>query len=118
MRMDDFTHRAQQLLADAQQQAVDNSNQEIYPAHLLGAMLGEDDGIVRPLLEKSDIDLQKLQNECQDIIAGLPRVYDDGGRVYMSSKMNAVMQKARSESGEMGDDYISSEHLLLGPGRQ
>ena len=114
MRMDDFTHRAQQLLADAQQQAVDNSNQEIYPAHLLGAMLGEDDGIVRPLLEKSDIDLQKLQNECQDIIAGLPRVYDDGGRVYMSSKMNAVMQKARSESGEMGDDYISSEHFLLG----
>ena len=115
MKMDDFTHRAQQLLSEAQQLAMNNNNQEIYPAHLLKAMLTEDDGIIKPLLEECDLDIEQLKKESNDLISGLPRVYDNGeARVYMSGKMSSVMQQARQESKQMGDDYISSEHMLLG----
>ncbi len=115
MKMDDFTHRAQQLLSEAQQLAMDNNNQEIYPAHLLQAMLEEDDGIIKPLLNEFDLNIEQLKSDVGELISGLPRVYDDGGtRVYMSGKMSSVMQQARQESSQMGDDYISSEHMLLG----
>ncbi len=114
MKMDDFTHRAQQLLSEAQQLAMDNHNQEIYPAHLLTAMLKEDDGIIRPLLEKFDLNIEELCSQSDDLISDLPRVYDEGeARVYMSGKMSSVIQQARQESKQMGDDYISSEHMLL-----
>ncbi len=115
MKMDDFTHRAQQLLSEAQQEAMDNNNQEIYPAHLLNAMLSESDGIIKPLLQELDANPDELKKECSEAVERLPQVYDDSGaRVYMSGKMNEVMQQARQDADNMNDDYISSEHLLLG----
>ncbi|SDM14610.1 ATP-dependent Clp protease ATP-binding subunit [Halarsenatibacter silvermanii] len=115
MKMDDFTHRVQQLLSEAQQVAMDNNNQEIHPAHLFNAMLQERDGVIEPILKELQVDLEELRKGCQDSISSLPRIYDgSSGRVYMSGEMNQVMYQARQESQQLEDDYISSEHLLLG----
>ncbi len=115
MKMEDFTHRAQQLLSEAQQVAMNNNNQEIHSAHLFKAMLQERDGVIEPILKELQVDHEELRKGCEDLISSLPRVYDDSsGRVYMSGEMNQVMHQARQESQQLEDDYISSEHLLLG----
>ena len=114
MKMDDFTRRAQELLAVAQQEALDNNNQEVYPVHLFRAMLQEDEGVARPLLEQLGLNLQVLESDCQKIMEKHPRVYNDrDSQLYMSQEMNQVLQQSRREARQLNDDYISTEHLLL-----
>lgn len=114
MKMDDFTRRAQELLAAAQQQALDNNNQEIYPVHLSLAMIEEDNGISRPLLEQLGLNLQVLKQDFIKLLDKLPQVYNDqDNQLYMSRKMNQVLQQARKEAQSLQDEYISTEHLLL-----
>ena len=92
MKMDDFTRRVQELLAAAQQEALDNNNQEVYPVHLFKAMLKEDEGVARPLLEQLGLNLEVLESDCQKIIEKHPRVYNDrDSQLYMSQEMNQVL---------------------------
>ena len=114
MRMDNFTRKAQQALAEAQHQAEDLNHQEIYPAHLLYTLVEEDRGIVRPILEKLGLNLEKLKNELKDILDSLPEVYSDDNQLYMSQQLSRVLNKAKNQAQKMDDDYISTEHFLLG----
>ena len=114
MKMDDFTRRVQELLAAAQQEALDNNNQEVYPVHLFRAMLQEDEGVARPLLEQLGLNLEVLESDCQKIMEKHPRVYNDrDSQLYMSQEMNQVLQQSRREARQLNDEYISTEHLLL-----
>lgn len=114
MKMDDFTRRAQELLASAQQIATDNNNQEIYPPHLLKAMLEEDQGIAQPILEQLGLNLDQLNKDCQKLITQLPEVYSsDSNQVYMSRNLNNILQQSRQEAKKLNDDYISTEHILI-----
>ncbi|MFW5790810.1 MAG: ATP-dependent chaperone ClpB [Bacillota bacterium] len=114
MKMDDFTRRAQELLATAQQIATDNNNQEIYPPHLLKAMLEEDQGITQPILEQLGLNLDQLNKDCQKLITQLPEVYSsDSSQIYMSRDMQNVLQQSRQEAKKLNDDYISTEHILI-----
>ena len=114
MRMDNFTRKAQQALAEAQHQAEDLNHQEIYPAHLLYSLVEEDTGIVRPILEKLGLNLEKLKNDLKDILESLPEVYSDDNQLYMSQQLSRVLNKAKNQAQKMDDDYISTEHFLLG----
>jgi len=114
MKMDDFTRRAQELLATAQQIATDNNNQEIYPPHLLKAMLEEDQGITQPILEQLGLNLEQLNKDCQKLITQLPEVYgSDSSQRYMSRDMQNLLQQSRQEAKKLNDDYISTEHILI-----
>ncbi len=114
MKMDDFTRRAQEQLATAQQIATDNNNQEIYPPHLLKAMLEEDQGITQPILEQLGLNLDQLNKDCQKLITQLPEVYSsDSSQIYMSRDMQNVLQQSRQEAKKLNDDYISTEHILI-----
>ncbi|MBF8437453.1 ATP-dependent chaperone ClpB [Halanaerobiaceae bacterium Z-7014] len=114
MKMDDFTRRSQELLATAQQIATDNNNQEIYPPHLLKAMLEEDQGVTRPILEQLGLNLEQLSKDCQKLITQLPEVYSsDSNQIYMSRDMHNILQQSRQEAKKLNDDYISTEHILL-----
>ena len=115
MKMDNFTRRAQESLAEAQHLAEDNNNQEIYPAHLFSSLVAQDEGIVRPILEKLGINIKSFKKDLQGIIDSLPQVYsDDEGQLYMSRQLSNVIRQSRKQAQQMGDDYISSEHFLLG----
>ncbi|MGM0414653.1 MAG: ATP-dependent chaperone ClpB [Bacillota bacterium] len=114
MKMDDFTRRAQELLAAAQQIATDNNNQEIYPPHLLKAMLEEDQGVTQPILEQLGLNLEQLNKDCQKLITQLPEVYSsDSSQIYMSRDMHNILQQSRQEAKKLDDDYISTEHILI-----
>ncbi len=114
MRMEDFTRKAQEALAEAQHIAEDRGNQEIYPAHLFLSLIEDDQGIMIPLLEKLGINLSVFKKDLNKIIEDLPKVYSDQGQLYMSQKLNDVLRKARHEAKKLNDEYISTEHFLLG----
>lgn len=114
MRMEDFTRKAQESLAEAQHIAEDNGNQEIYPAHLFLTLIKDDQGIMVPILEKLGINLSAFEKELRNIIEKLPKVYSEGGQLYMSQALNNVIRTARKEAKNLDDEYISTEHFLLG----
>ncbi len=115
MRMDNYTRMAQESLVEAQHLAEDYEQQEVYPAHLLSALLKQDEGIVIPIMQKIDINIVNLKNKLREIIEKLPRVYNkEGTQIYMSGELNNVLRQAVKQSEKLGDDYISTEHLLLG----
>ena len=113
MKMDNFTRKAQEGMAEAQYLAEDYNNQEVHTAHLLLALLSEE-GIAAPLLRKVGLNLENLKEKLEKIITKYPKVYADDGEVYMSNALRKVLRKARQQSQKMDDEYISTEHLLLG----
>ena len=113
MKMDDFTRKAQEGMAEAQYLAEDYNNQEVHAAHLLLALLSEE-GIAAPLLRKVGLNLENLKEKLEKIITKYPKVYADDGELYMSNALRKVLRKARQQSKKMDDEYISTEHLLLG----
>src|SRR6056297_1250080 len=114
MRMEDFTRKAQEVIAEAQHIAEDNGNQEIYPSHLFLALIKDDQGIMIPLMEKLGINISVFEKDLKDIIEKLPKVYSDQGQLYMSQELNNVLRNAKREAKKIGDEYISTEHFLLG----
>ncbi|GAB6137765.1 ATP-dependent chaperone ClpB [Halanaerobaculum tunisiense] len=112
MKLNNFTRKAQEGLLEAQYLAEDKHHQEIYPAHLLLALLAEE-GIVKAILEKLGVDNTDLQTELEEIIAKLPQVYSADFELYTSQALGKVLRQARKESQELEDEYISIEHLLL-----
>ena len=115
MKMDNFTRRAQESLAEAQHLAEEKNNQEIYPAHLCLSLVEQNEGIVVPILEKLGVNLTTFKKTLNDIISSLPQVYsDEGNQVYMSRQLSNVIRQSRKQAQKLGDEYISSEHFLLG----
>ncbi|WP_041607692.1 ATP-dependent chaperone ClpB [Halobacteroides halobius] len=112
MKMDNFTRKAQEGLTEAQYLADDNGQQEVYPAHLLMALL-ENEGIVGPILEKNNLDMVELKDDLRESINRLPKVYGDDNELYSSRALGQVLRQARKEAKELTDKYISTEHLLL-----
>jgi ATP-dependent Clp protease ATP-binding subunit ClpB len=112
--MEDFTRKAQEVVAEAQHIAEDNGNQEIYPAHLFLSLIKDDQGIMVPLMEKLGINITVFEKDLRDIIEKLPKVYSDQGQLYMSQELNNVLRNSQKEAKKLGDEYISTEHFLLG----
>ncbi|AUW94497.1 ATP-dependent chaperone ClpB [Sulfobacillus sp. hq2] len=114
MRLDKLTVKSQEALADAQNIAREMQNQEITPEHLLAALIKQTDGVVRPLLEKIGIPLSAVAANVQREIDKLPKVSGTQPGAYMSQKLTAVVEQAEKEAEALKDEYISTEHLLLG----
>ncbi len=84
MRMDKFTIKAQEALAEAQNIAADSGQQQIEKEHLLLALLRQDDGITRPILQKIGVDPSSLENRLTDIIGQMPKV-SGGSESFISN---------------------------------
>ncbi len=112
-RFDRLTTKAQSLVAEAQARAASAGNPEISPLHLLGAMLDETDGITLPLLDKMQVDARQLQQLAASEASRLPAV--SGGRQPgISPELQKTFDAAASAAESLKDEYVSTEHLLLG----
>lgn len=111
MRLEKFTLRAQEAIQSAIELAERNQNQQVEPEHLLAVMLEQPEGIVRPLLGKLAANVAVVLNDVQAAIARFPRV--QGGQQYFSPRINQCFTAAQKIAEGMGDEFISSEHLLL-----
>ncbi|MBR4718732.1 MAG: ATP-dependent chaperone ClpB [Lachnospiraceae bacterium] len=106
-----FTQKSREALNDIEQIAMDNGNQEMVQAHLLYALLSQDDGLIPKMIEKMEINLPYFKNSVQKIIDGRPKV--QGGKRYWSQHLNDAVLSAEKELKVFGDEYVSVEHIML-----
>ncbi|CAN7315752.1 ATP-dependent chaperone ClpB [Massilia sp. LjRoot122] len=113
MRQDKLTTKLQEALADAQSLAVGNDNQYIDPVHLLVALLNQDDGGARSLLQRAGVNVGGLSNALKSALERLPKVSGTGGDVQVSRELVALLNLADRESQKRGDQFLASEMILL-----
>jgi ATP-dependent Clp protease ATP-binding subunit ClpB len=113
MRIDKFTTRLQQALADAQSAAVGQDNPYIEPQHLLAALIDQEDGTTASLLARAGVKVQALRDALRAAIARLPRVEGAGGEVNVSRDLSNLLNVSDKEAQKRGDQFIASELFLL-----
>ncbi|MGD1071344.1 MAG: ATP-dependent chaperone ClpB [Bryobacteraceae bacterium] len=113
-RFEKLTQKAQEAVQQAQGIAGENGNQAVHPLHLLIALTSEREGIVRPVLEKCGVRPDDLLSEAQREIAGIPKVMGQPAGLYVAPTLQQVFDAAAKEAEQFKDEFISTEHLLLG----
>jgi ATP-dependent Clp protease ATP-binding subunit ClpB len=112
MKLDRFTEKAQEALQSAAQEAQERGQQAIEPEHLLLALVRQQDGIARPLLEAAGASIPGLEAALVSRVERLPRVRG-GAQPYLSNELSRILDQAEKEAEALKDEYISTEHLLL-----
>jgi ATP-dependent Clp protease ATP-binding subunit ClpB len=113
MQPDRFTVKSQEAVAAAQQLATARHNPEVSPAHLLVALLVQEGGLVAPILQKLGEDPAAVGAKAHEAIEALPTLSDGDGEPRMSSNLAQTLRQAEKEMARLGDEYISTDHLLL-----
>ena len=114
MRWDKFTVKAQDAISEAQKRAEESGNQMIENEHLLYALLGEKEGTVEAILEKLGASPAVLKKEMERELTKLPRVEGAGQQVYIGPTLKKSIDIASAEAERLKDEYVSTEHLLIG----
>ncbi len=107
-----WTLKTQEAFAAAIESAKSRSNPEVTPDHLLGALLRQEGGVVLPIINKLGQQPLTLRNAADNAIDRLPKAYG-GDEPRLSRDLNQVLDQADKARAEMGDEYLSTEHLLL-----
>jgi len=113
MRMDKLTTKFQQALADAQSLAVGRDNQYIEPVHLMVALLDQQGGTARPLLEKAGVQVPKLRSDLAAALDRIAKVDGVGGEVLLGNDLNKLLNVTDKQAQQRGDQFISSELFVL-----
>jgi len=112
MNFNNFTIKAQEVVQHAIQVAQGNNQQVIDTGHLFKGLFSKAENVTGFLLKKLGVNSSTLQQALDQIVAGYPKV--SGGEPYLSPAANTAIQKATGYSQNMGDQFVSVEHLLLG----
>lgn len=113
MRQDKLTTKFQQALADAQSIALANDNQIMEGVHLLAALLRDDDGSTKNLLERAGVQVTKLVKETDETLNHLPKVTGAGGNIQAGRELINWLNLTEKEAMARGDEYISIDMALL-----
>ncbi|WP_217125647.1 ATP-dependent chaperone ClpB [Hydrogenophilus thiooxidans] len=113
MRFDKLTTKFQQALQEAQSIAVGNDNQFIEPQHLLLALIDQEDGSTRSLLQRAGVNVPGLRAALQKAIQALPQVTGTGGEVQIGRDLANLLNLTDREAQKWGDPFIASEMFLL-----
>jgi ATP-dependent Clp protease ATP-binding subunit ClpB len=114
MRFDKLTLKAQEAFEDARKLASERGHQALEPEHLLLALLRQPEGIVNPIFEKLGIDEHLITAELNASLDKLPQVGGSGAGSYLGPHLRGVIDRAFEVAEEFKDEYVSTEHLLLG----
>ena len=114
MNYERFTIKAQEALRDASGLASSRDHAEIAPEHLLQALLTQDEGVVPALLDRIGTDRGALEAELAKALSGFPKAFGAAAQLYLSQQASKALAKAEAEASALKDDYVASEHLLLG----
>ena len=114
MQPDRFTIKSQEALAAAQRLASARGHSQVAPHHLLLALLEQDGGIVVPVLRRANADPESVRRRANQALDALPTVSGDGqAEPALDAELVDLLSRADSEARGMGDEYVSTEHLLL-----
>jgi ATP-dependent Clp protease ATP-binding subunit ClpB len=113
MRIDKLTNQLQSALAEAQSMAIGNDHSGIEPVHLLLALLNQEGGSVRPILNRAGFDVVGLQQSLNSELQRLAKISKPIGEANLSQDLGRLMNLADRAAQKKGDQYISSEVLLM-----
>jgi ATP-dependent Clp protease ATP-binding subunit ClpB len=114
MQADRFTLKSQEALAAAQRLAGARGNPEVAPAHLLVILLEQEGGIIVPVLRRAGADPERVRRRANEALDALPKVTGDATSApALGSNLIELLNRADEEARGMGDEYVSTEHLLL-----
>ena len=113
---DQYTRKSQEALASAQETARAAGHPELTPLHLAAALLAEPEGAMASILAKLDADPNAVRAEVERELAKLPR--QSGGQLSASHAIQEVLAEASAAARKMGDQFVSTEHLLLALARR
>ena len=111
MNISKFTQKSMQAIERCEKLAYEYGNQEIEQEHLLYALLTIEDSLIAKLIEKMDINLEHFLDNSRSRVE--KRVKVQGGQVYVGKDLNQILIHAEDEAKQMGDEYVSVEHLFL-----
>ncbi len=115
MQTDKMTQKTQEALQSAQLIAFEKSHQELDGEHLLLALIQQEDGLVNPLLQRLGVNLNALKTELNGTLSRRSKVTGTSSAdVFISPRIKKSLDTAGAEAGRLKDEYISTEHLLLG----
>ncbi|MBZ5581130.1 MAG: ATP-dependent chaperone ClpB [Acidobacteriia bacterium] len=113
-RLDRLTQKAQEALQQSQAVAEKNQSQVVFPLHLLIALAEDREGIVRPVLEKCGANPEAILAEARRVAGALPKATGMQPGMYVSQPLNQALERAFDEAGRFKDEFVSTEHMLLG----
>jgi ATP-dependent Clp protease ATP-binding subunit ClpB len=113
MRFDQLTIKAQEAIQEAQRDARATGSAEFLPDHLLLALLKQSEGVVVPILQKLGVDTDALARDAQEALARQPKVSGASADAAPSRELTRVFDAAFESAKEFGDEYVSTEHLLM-----
>jgi ATP-dependent Clp protease ATP-binding subunit ClpB len=108
-----MTIKAQEIVENAYKLAEKRHHSQIEPSHLLFSLLNQKEGITVPLFNKAGIEIQSVLNDLNELLAKLPTV-SGAAQVYFSNEAKKAIDTAFDVMEKFGDEYVSTEHLLLG----
>ena len=116
MRFDKLTIKSQEAFQEAQALAEKKGNQQVDVEHLLYALLSDDEGTVVQILKRIGIDYNSLRKDIEDEIERFPKVTGSTPalQIYITQRLKDVFDRALSEAEHLKDEYISTEHILIG----
>lgn len=112
MEMDKYTRKSLEVVEKAKEKALEYDNQELTQMHLLAGLLEIDDSLIAKIFEKMGVNVTGAVNAVEDKLARLPKV--SGGNMYAGNNFSKALIQAEKEAKQMGDTYVSVEHLCLG----
>ena len=113
MNFEKFTLKAQEALNNAVNLTREYNHQSILPEHLLLSLIDDPRGIGREIFIKVALDISELSGKIKEFLSSTPKVYGDFQNVMASQRLNSVLNYSKKYMQDFGDEYISSEHLVL-----
>ncbi|MEN6393741.1 MAG: ATP-dependent chaperone ClpB [Anaerolineaceae bacterium] len=114
MNLDKYTQKSQEAILASQHIAQDYNHQAIEPAHLLLALLRQEDGVAPAIVTKVAGSVKAITEEITQELEKRPKVYGGGGEVGLAQPTAKVLEAAERYAKGMNDEYVSTEHILLG----
>ena len=111
MDLKKYTQKSLEAVQSLEKIAMDYGNQQIVEEHLMYALLKQDDSLILKMIEKMQIQKEHFLDRVEQMMDQLPKVSD--GQVYIDQYLNRALLNAEDEARQMGDDYVSVEHLFL-----
>jgi len=113
MRQDRFTEQAQQVLAESQQTVRQQRNSQWAVPHVLAALIGLKGGLAQQVLQRLDVDLDRLRDRVGQVLKGLPQLQYDVVQIYTTPEVVRMLETANAEADRLKDEYVGVEHLLI-----
>jgi ATP-dependent Clp protease ATP-binding subunit ClpB len=113
MNINKYTQKAQEAVLGAQQIAQEMNHAQIEPEHLLVALVEQPEGIVPEVLRKVSADPAQVARGARELLEAIPRAYG-GAQPGLGPRLRSVADKAQAEADRLKDEYVSTEHLLIG----